>query len=89
MQLGFACTPKLLSYLRAPARQEKRASRKDAVEKVCKSVVDQRLKGLGLGPGTDHVSRFYPESIANIPVARFADEIGGLLQRTLLGPGRI
>ncbi len=47
------------------------------------------LVGLGLGPGTDHVSRFYPESIANIPVARFADEIGGLLQRTLLGAGRI
>jgi cobalamin biosynthesis protein CobT len=43
------------------------------------------LIGLGLGSGTEHVNKYYPESIANIPAERFAEEIGRVLQRTLLG----
>jgi hypothetical protein len=44
-----------------------------------------RLVGIGLGPNTEHVRNFYPESIANVRPARLADEIGGLLRRALKG----
>ncbi len=43
-----------------------------------------KLIGIGLGPGTEHVEDFYPESVASVPVPRFAQEIGGLLRRSLL-----
>lgn len=40
---------------------------------------DQKLIGLGIGPGTNHVERYYPNSVANIGVrempARLADVI--------------
>ncbi len=68
-------------------RRSNEADLRRAVESLRALGSELTLVGLGLGPGTDHVTRYYPQSIANIPVARFADEIGGLLQRTLLGPG--
>lgn len=43
-----------------------------------------RLVGIGLGPGTDHVKTFYPESIASVPVDRLAEQIGALLSQVLL-----
>jgi hypothetical protein len=43
-----------------------------------------RLVGIGLGPGTEHVKTYYPESIASVPVDRLADEIGLLLRQALL-----
>jgi hypothetical protein len=43
-----------------------------------------KLIGIGLGPGTEHVRDFYPESVASVPVPQFAQEIGGLLRRCLL-----
>jgi hypothetical protein len=43
-----------------------------------------RLTGIGLGPNTEHVRRFYPDSVANVPVEQFAAEIGKLLERVLL-----
>jgi hypothetical protein len=42
-----------------------------------------RLVGIGLGPNTEHVRNFYPESIANVRPQRLADEIGALLRRAL------
>ena len=42
-----------------------------------------RLVGIGLGPSTEHVRDYYPESIANVRPDRLADEIGGLLRRAL------
>lgn len=43
------------------------------------------LFALGLGP-TDHVVHFYGERGRDgIPVERYADEIGALLGKTLLG----
>ncbi len=44
------------------------------------------LLALGLGPRTEHVERFYPDSVANVPVERFSDEIGRLVERILLNP---
>jgi cobalamin biosynthesis protein CobT len=43
-----------------------------------------RLVGIGLGPGTDHVTKFYPESIANVPLERLAEQIGALLSQALV-----
>ncbi len=45
-----------------------------------------RLIGLGLGPGTEHVRSYYPECVANVPLAQLATQIGGLLERVLVGP---
>jgi nitric oxide reductase activation protein len=42
-----------------------------------------QLLGIGLGPGTDHVNKFYPRSVANVPVERLAAEIGGVLREAL------
>ncbi len=38
-----------------------------------------RLIGIGLGPDTEHVERFYPESVANVPVDAAAQRIGAVL----------
>ncbi|MFM7540239.1 MAG: hypothetical protein ACKO9Z_11330 [Planctomycetota bacterium] len=42
------------------------------------------LVGLGLGNGTDHVSKYYPRHIANVPENQFADRIGRVLIETLM-----
>lgn len=47
--------------------------------------VPLQLIGLGLGPNTGHVTRFYPWAKANIPVERFSKEIGALVERLVLG----
>jgi len=44
-----------------------------------------RLIALGLGSGTGHVRNFYPESMADVPLAQFAQTIGNLVERVLLG----
>ncbi len=44
-----------------------------------------RLIALGLGPGTQHVRTFYPESVADVPLPRFAETIGALVERVLVG----
>ncbi len=42
-----------------------------------------QLLGIGLGPDTNHVKDFYPQSIANVPVERLAEEIGAVIRTTL------
>jgi len=41
------------------------------------------LVGIGLGPDTGHVQRFYDDATANVPVAEFATRIGQLLENVL------
>lgn len=43
-----------------------------------------RLVAIGLGPGTDHVTKFYPESLANVPLEQLAEQIGMLLSQALV-----
>jgi hypothetical protein len=45
-----------------------------------------RLVGIGLGPNTEHVRDFYPESITSVAPDRLAGEIGALLRRSLREP---
>ena len=40
--------------------------------------------GVGLGPDTGHVRRFYDDAVANVPLEGFAEQIGGLLAQVLL-----
>ena len=64
----------------------RRSSPEDLHEAVREAgrVPGLRLVGIGLGPGTEHVKTYYPESIADTPVENLADEIGGLLRAALV-----
>jgi hypothetical protein len=67
-------------------RRSDQADLRRAVEELSHPEMGLELIGLGLGPGTQHVRTYYPESVANVPVARFSDEIARLVERVLLGP---
>jgi Cobalamin biosynthesis protein CobT VWA domain len=56
-----------------------------AVTKLSDPEVGLRLVALGLGPDTEHVKSFYPEAVANVPLPRFAETIGRLVESVLLG----
>jgi hypothetical protein len=43
------------------------------------------LIGLGLGPGTQHVRRFYPNAVAEVPLEAFPTAIGHCIRTALLG----
>jgi uncharacterized protein with von Willebrand factor type A (vWA) domain len=47
-----------------------------------------KLVALGLGPETEQVKDFFPESKVNLPVDRLGVEIGDLLRRKLRAGGR-
>lgn len=42
--------------------------------------------GIGLGPGTEHVTRYYPEHIANVPLDQFPAALAGVITRLLGAP---
>jgi hypothetical protein len=44
-----------------------------------------KLVGIGLGSGTEHVTDFYPESVADVATDQLAAQIGRLLRRNLIG----
>lgn len=56
-----------------------------AVAKLSDPGVGLRLVAVGLGPDTEHVTSFYPEAVANVPLPRFAETIGRLVESVLLG----
>lgn len=41
---------------------------------------DQKLIGLGIGSGTEHVSGYYPHSLANVPVKEMAEKLADLIR---------
>ena len=43
------------------------------------------LIGVGLGPNTDHVTEYYPDAVADVPIPEFAERIGELLEQVLVG----
>lgn len=43
------------------------------------------LIGIGLGPDTEHVTEYYPDAVANVPVTELAAQLGELLERVLVG----
>jgi hypothetical protein len=56
---------------------------RDAVMTVSKTPT-MGIVGLGLGKGTDHVAKYYPRHMANVPEDQLADRIGGLLVEALM-----
>ncbi len=57
----------------------------DAVKHVL-DTTDQKLIGLGLGLGTEHVKQFYPTSLPNITVEELTETLGDLLKDMILNP---
>lgn len=47
------------------------------------SETDQKLIGLGIGQGTDHVTRFYPNSVANINVREMPDKLADVIREAI------
>jgi hypothetical protein len=56
-----------------------------AVTKI-RHAFDMHLVGIGLGPDTDHVERFYPDAIANVSLERFPEALGQVIDRLVLSP---
>lgn len=56
------------------------------LQKVVKQVTegtDQKLIGLGIGRGTEHVENYYPNSVANINVHQMADRLTDVLRTVI------
>ena len=63
----------------------------DAADELRRAVDDVvaaglHLVGVGLGPGTQHVARFYPDHLAEVPLHAFPVALGARLESLLLGP---
>jgi cobalamin biosynthesis protein CobT len=44
---------------------------------------DQKLIGLGIGHGTEHVERYYPNSVANIGVREMAEKLADVIREAI------
>lgn len=56
------------------------------LEKVVREIVEEgkeKLIGLGIGSGTSHVSRYYPNSVANVSVQKMAENLADLLREMI------
>lgn len=56
-----------------------------AVQRILRET-DQKLIGLGLGSGTEHVKEYYPASLPNIDVKKLPEVFGNLLEDVILHP---
>lgn len=45
-----------------------------------------KLVGVGIGPGTEHVRRYYPNSVVESTVSRFPESIATLLEDMIINP---
>ncbi|PIZ01059.1 hypothetical protein COY62_00395 [bacterium (Candidatus Howlettbacteria) CG_4_10_14_0_8_um_filter_40_9] len=52
------------------------------VQKVVSST-DQKLVGLGIGPDTNHVNRYYPNSISNVGVKEISRKLADLIREAI------
>ena len=57
--------------------------RLDKVVKDIEENPDQKLIGLGIGSGTEHVSEYYPNSLANIQVKEMASKLADLIREAI------
>ena len=80
-------TDKILIVVSDGIPEGRRSAKQDLHDAVRKLSDDGgvRLIALGLGPNTQHVRQFYPENQADVPLPRFAETIGNLVERVLLG----
>lgn len=69
-----------------PAESPMHPRSKYELGKMIKKVLeesDQRLIGLGIGRGTEHVGSYYPNSIANVRVQEMAEKLAGLIKEVI------
>lgn len=59
----------------------------EAVDNIL-NTTDQKLIALGLGRGTEHVTRFYPTALPNITAHDLVETLGGLLKDMIDHPQR-
>ncbi len=53
-----------------------------AVQKIAKET-DQKIIGLGIGKGTQHVKRYYPNNVANVGVDEMAKTLSGVIREAI------
>ena len=73
---------------RPEGRHSTEADLRQAVATLTQGGTELALIGMGLGPRTEHVTEYYPEAEANVPVPEFAQRIGDVLERVLVGGGQ-
>src|SRR5205807_1558273 len=71
----------VLSDGRPEGQRSTEADLRRAVAALREPPARLKLVGIGVGSNTDHVTEYYPESIANVPLEQLAEQIGGLLQK--------
>lgn len=70
-----------------PEPSRKHAGEEFDLSKIIKNITsqtDQKLIGLGIGPGTNHVEGYYPNSIANVSVKQMADTLAELIRQVIV-----
>src|SRR5262249_49054175 len=80
--LNHAADDRMLIVVSDGLPEGRHSSEKDLRDAIPDVSAEPRLKmiGIGLGPDTGHVRSYYPHSIANVAVDRFAAEIADLLR---------
>ncbi len=58
----------------------------DVIVKKITRDTDQKLIGLGIGSGTNHVTNFYPNSVANIKVAEMPGTLANVIREAIANP---
>jgi len=56
------------------------------LSQIIKSVIqdtDQKLIGLGIGPGTGHVENYYPNSLADVNLEEMAEKLADLIREAI------
>lgn len=69
-----------------PEESDKHSRSKYDLEKIINGIsksTDQKLIGLGIGSGTDHVERYYPNSVANIGVSEMSEKLADVIREAI------
>lgn len=89
--LGYPARDRLLIVVSDGLPEGRHSSEADlhtVIRQLTQPPTQLELIGLGLGPQTQHVREYYPQSVANVPVGRLSDEISLIIERALLGQGQ-
>ncbi len=69
-----------------PVESSKHPSSRFPLKGMIKKVIeetDQKLIGLGIGSGTGHVSKYYPNSMANVNIEEMASKLADLIEEVI------
>jgi len=69
-----------------PEESPMHSSSKYELSKIIQEIIsktDQKLIGLGIGRGTGHVKKYYPNSIADVDVKEMSEKLAGLIKEVI------